>query len=86
VALALVAIDSSKPDLDKGEIGREHYRWIEEGVAGEADLRIFVRHHHLVPVPGTGRERNQVLQRESSMVKVVSMRPPSCQRGGYSPR
>ena len=59
--VALVAVDSSKPDLDEGEIGREHYRWIEEGFAGEADLRIFVSHHHLVPVPGTGRERNQVL-------------------------
>jgi 3',5'-cyclic AMP phosphodiesterase CpdA len=61
VEVALVAVDSSKPDLDEGEIGREHYGWIEEGFAGEADLRIFVCHHHLVPVPGTGRERNQVL-------------------------
>jgi Icc protein len=59
--LALVAVDSSKPDVDEGEIGREHYGWIEEGFAGESDLRIFVCHHHLVPVPGTGRERNQVL-------------------------
>ena len=59
--IALVAIDSSKPDLDEGEIGREHYGWIEEGFAGDADMRIFVCHHHLMPVPGTGRERNQVL-------------------------
>jgi 3',5'-cyclic AMP phosphodiesterase CpdA len=59
--VAIVAVDSSKPDLDEGEIGREHYGWVEEGFAGEADLRIFVCHHHLVPVPGTGRERNQVL-------------------------
>ena len=59
--VVLVAVDSSKPDLDEGEIGREHYGWIEEGFAGNADLRIFVCHHHLVPVPGTGRERNQVL-------------------------
>jgi Icc protein len=59
--LALVAVDSSKPDLDEGEIGREHYGWIEEGFKGEADLRVFVCHHHLVPIPGTGRERNQVL-------------------------
>jgi len=43
------------------EVGREHYGWIEEGFSGEADLRIFVCHHHLMPVPGTGRERNQVL-------------------------
>jgi 3',5'-cyclic AMP phosphodiesterase CpdA len=58
---ALVAVDSSKPDLDEGEIGREHYGWIEEGFADAADLRIFVCHHHLMPIPGTGRERNQVL-------------------------
>jgi 3',5'-cyclic-AMP phosphodiesterase len=59
--VALVAVDSSKPDLDEGEIGREHYGWIEEGFEGEADLRLFVCHHHLMPIPGTGRERNQVL-------------------------
>src|SRR5918994_104183 len=59
--VALVAVDSSKPDLDEGEVGREHYGWIEEGFAGEADVRIFACHHHLMPVPGTGRERNQVL-------------------------
>jgi 3',5'-cyclic-AMP phosphodiesterase len=61
LSVSLVAVDSSKPDLDEGEIGREHYAWIEEGFAGHADLRVFVCHHHLVPVPGTGRERNQVL-------------------------
>jgi 3',5'-cyclic-AMP phosphodiesterase len=59
--VALVAVDSSKPDLDEGEIGREHYGWIQEGFKGETDLRVFVCHHHLMPIPGTGRERNQVL-------------------------
>ena len=58
--LTVVAVDSTKPDLDEGEIGREHYGWIADGFAGDADLRLFVCHHHLVPVPGTGRERNQV--------------------------
>jgi Icc protein len=61
VDVALVAVDSSKPDLDEGEIGREHYGWIQEGFAGPAGLRVFVCHHHLMPIPGTGRERNQVL-------------------------
>jgi Icc protein len=59
--VALVGVDSSKPDIDEGEIGREHYGWIEEGFAPDADVRVFVCHHHLMPVPGTGRERNQVL-------------------------
>jgi Icc protein len=57
----LVAVDSSKPDVNEGEIGREHYGWIAEGFSEPADLRVFVCHHHLMPVPGTGRERNQVL-------------------------
>jgi 3',5'-cyclic AMP phosphodiesterase CpdA len=59
--LALVAVDSSLPDVDEGEIGREHYTWIDEGFAGLPDLRVFVCHHHLVAVPGTGRERNHML-------------------------
>jgi len=57
----VVAVDTSKPDIDEGEVGREHYGWIEEGFREEADLRVFVCHHHLLPVPMTGRERNQVL-------------------------
>jgi Icc protein len=61
VDVALVAVDTSKPDIDEGEVGREHYGWIAEGFDGSADLRVFVCHHHLMPVPGTGRERNQVL-------------------------
>ncbi len=56
----LVALDSSKPDLAEGEIGRERYPWIVSQMSAEADLRILAMHHHLVPVPGTGRERNTV--------------------------
>jgi Icc protein len=56
----IVAVDSTEPDLDHGQIGRGRYRWIEEQFANAADLRIFVLHHHLLPVPGTGRERNIV--------------------------
>ena len=59
--VAIVAIDSSEPDLDHGQIGRGRYLWVEEQFGQEpADLKIFVLHHHLLPVPGTGRERNVV--------------------------
>ena len=57
----VVAVDSTEPDLDHGQIGRGRYRWIEEQFAqDEPHLRIFVCHHHLLPVPGTGRERNVI--------------------------
>ncbi len=58
--VTIVAVDSTEPDLDNGEIGRGRYAWIEEQFAAPADVRIFVLHHHLLPVPGTGRERNIV--------------------------
>jgi 3',5'-cyclic AMP phosphodiesterase CpdA len=58
--VTVVAVDSTEPDLDHGQIGRGRYRWIEEQFADESDLKIFVLHHHLLPVPGTGRERNVV--------------------------
>jgi 3',5'-cyclic-AMP phosphodiesterase len=58
--VTIVAVDSSEPDLDNGQIGRGRYRWIEEQFAEPAEIRIFVLHHHLLPVPGTGRERNIV--------------------------
>ena len=59
--VSIVAVDSTEPDLDHGVIGRGRYPWISERFgAHEAFLRIFVLHHHLLPVPGTGRERNVV--------------------------
>jgi 3',5'-cyclic AMP phosphodiesterase CpdA len=58
--LTIVAEDSSEPDLDHGQIGRVRYELIEKEFADPADLRVFVLHHHLLPIPGTGRERNIV--------------------------
>ena len=58
--VTVVAVDSTEPDLDHGQIGRGRYPWIHEEFATPARLRVFVLHHHLLPVPGTGRERNVV--------------------------
>src|SRR5436190_19706031 len=59
--VTVVAVDSTEPDLDHGQIGRGRYVWIEEQFAAEpSEFRVFVLHHHLLPVPGTGRERNVV--------------------------
>jgi Icc protein len=56
----IVGADSSEPDLNEGQIGRERYAWIKGEFAPPAELRIFAMHHHLLPVPGTGRERSVV--------------------------
>ena len=56
--LTVVAVDSSDPDLNEGHIGRERYPWIREQFVWPDDLKVFAIHHHLVAIPGTGRERN----------------------------
>jgi 3',5'-cyclic AMP phosphodiesterase CpdA len=54
-------VDSTEPDLDYGRIGRHRYPWIRESfMENPADVKIFTLHHHLLPIPGTGRERNIV--------------------------
>jgi Icc protein len=58
--ITVVGIDSSEPDLDNGRIGREWYEWLEDKFSGSDDFKVFAIHHHLLPVPGTGRERSMV--------------------------
>jgi len=57
----IVGADSSEPDINEGQIGRERYPWLREQFAVDADLKIFAVHHHLIPIPGTGRERSTVM-------------------------
>jgi 3',5'-cyclic-AMP phosphodiesterase len=56
----IVALDSSEPDLDEGRVGEERYPWIREQLDEPDDIKIVAVHHHLIAVPGTGRERNIV--------------------------
>lgn len=56
----MLGLDSSEPDLDSGRVGREHYDRIADRFAEPSEFKILCMHHHLIPVPGTGRERNIV--------------------------
>jgi 3',5'-cyclic AMP phosphodiesterase CpdA len=59
--VTVVGVDSTEPDLDNGRIGRHRYPWIRaEFLKQQEDFKIFLLHHHLLPIPGTGRERNIV--------------------------
>jgi Icc protein len=58
--VVFVGVDSTEPDLNSGRVGRERYPWILESFSTPARLKVFCLHHHLIPVPGTGRERNVV--------------------------
>ncbi|TFG33755.1 metallophosphoesterase [Candidatus Thorarchaeota archaeon] len=59
--IALFAADSAEPDNDAGHVGRVKYNEIRDFFNRSKDkVRIFALHHHLVPVPHTGREQNVV--------------------------
>lgn len=57
--IRVLAIDSNIPDLNDGQIGRAKLEMIRREFAGDY-FKVFVLHHHLVSIPGTGRERNIV--------------------------
>ncbi len=53
-----VGVDSTEPDLDDGHVGRLAYKIVEQELSSFNGVRAVALHHHLIPVPGTGRERN----------------------------
>ena len=65
----LYGIDSSEPDLDDGHIGREKYEWLKERLDG--GFSMIMMHHHIVPVPGAGRERHTIVD-AGDFLKLVT--------------
>ncbi|MBU4031619.1 MAG: metallophosphoesterase [Candidatus Thermoplasmatota archaeon] len=56
-SVVIQGIDSSEPDLDDGNVGRHNYSKIRETMSVKGKVKILMMHHHLIPIPGTGRER-----------------------------
>ncbi|MDO5851423.1 MAG: metallophosphoesterase [Methanobacteriaceae archaeon] len=61
VAVKIIGLDSSEPDMDHGKIGRAQRIWMENEI-DDANRRgffiIIALHHHIISIPKTGRERN----------------------------
>lgn len=71
--VTVVAIDSSQPDLNEGHVGREHYAWIAAQYDEPDDFKVFVIHHHLVSIPGTGRERSTVVDAGEVLETLIDL-------------
>jgi 3',5'-cyclic AMP phosphodiesterase CpdA len=56
--IGLMGLDSSEPDRDEGHIGRGKYPLIEKNLMDTKEFKIIGLHHHIVPVPNSGREQN----------------------------
>ena len=59
--VAIIMLNSSRPDRDDGEIGYNQGLWMKSQLENYKDsFKIVALHHHLIPVPDTGMERNIV--------------------------
>ena len=55
--IGILGLDSSEPDIDEGHIGRENYILLKDKLSHKR-VKIVALHHHVIPIPNTGRERN----------------------------
>ena len=69
----VAAVDSSQPDVNDGHVGRERYPWIRTQFAEPDDIKVFVIHHPLVPIPGTGRERNIITDSGDLLAELTEL-------------
>lgn len=69
--VTVVALDSSEPDLADGRIGREWYPWLRERLDAPTDVKVVLLHHHVVAIPGAGREAT-VIQDAGDMLALLS--------------
>jgi 3',5'-cyclic AMP phosphodiesterase CpdA len=69
----LIGVDSSSPDVDEGHIGRVFLNSIHESIvaASEDKVKIFTLHHHLVPIPNAGRERNILIDAGDTLRMLI---------------
>jgi Icc protein len=71
--ICAIGLDSSEPDIDYGKVGRAQQASMEKELknAGKNNLyKIIALHHHIIPVPKTGRERN-VLTDAGDILKSI---------------
>jgi len=69
-----IGLDSSEADLDYGKVGRWQQKRMEVELehACEKNLyKIIALHHHIIPVPKTGRERNVLIDAGDVLKSVI---------------
>ncbi len=72
--VTVVGVDSTLPDNDEGYLGRSRYLWLNKSLSRveEKDYQIVLVHHHLIPVPGTGMERNELIDAGDVLATLVA--------------
>ena len=74
--LTLVALASSEPDKDDGRLGRKRHQMIVEGIKKKKKMTVIGFHHHLIPVPNSGRETNIIEDAGETLAIVLQNNVP----------
>lgn len=72
--IVLIGLDSSEPDIHDGKIGFDQIEWLND-VLNRIPRDRFTAvtfHHHLLPIPQTGRERNILVDSGDVLKLLVS--------------
>ena len=71
--LFIVGFDCSVPDLDTGRIGMQNLATIGEMFKNVKNkIKILCFHHHLIPIPLTGRERSSILDGGDALEMIMA--------------
>jgi 3',5'-cyclic AMP phosphodiesterase CpdA len=69
----IITLNSSRPDQDGGEIGYRQRVWLRECLDKYKDkFKIVAFHHHLMPIPDTGMEKNMISDSGDVLWTLVS--------------
>jgi len=74
--ITLVGLASSEPDKDDGRLGRKRHELIEKAIKRNKDATIIGFHHHLIPVPNSGREKNIIEDAGETLDIILKNRVP----------
>lgn len=70
----VIGLDSASPDENKGHVGTPQHMWLEHQLDEcviNNNFSIVALHHHVIPIPQTGRERN-VLSDAGDILKTLT--------------
>ena len=71
--VVIIGLNSSRPDQDSGEVGYRQRLWMNECLDKYAGrTKIVALHHHLLPVPDTGMEKNIISDAGDVLWSLIS--------------
>ena len=71
--LVAYAVDSTLPDVDPGMISSHVLRWLcGQAKKDKHRYKVIVMHHHILPIPHTGRERNVLYDAGDALSMLIS--------------